>query len=30
MALGKVTFFDYPGVALEIEGLGHTPARVNK
>jgi len=30
MTVKKVTFFDYPGVALEIEGLGHTPARVNK
>jgi len=30
MAAKKVVSFDHPGVALEIEGLRHTPARVNK
>jgi hypothetical protein len=30
MAPGKVVSFDHPGVALEIEGLGHTAVRVNK
>jgi hypothetical protein len=30
MTVKKVTFFDHPGVALEIEGLGKTTSRLDK
>jgi hypothetical protein len=30
MTVKKVTFFDHPGVALEIEELGKTPSRLGK